>query len=295
MSEESILKGAPIAERIRQRAALETARLVKAGVAPRLASILSPQAADARIYADSQKRACEKAGISYAERPLLPEFRQEDLLRIVTQLNQDPEVTGIFIHTPLPDGMSLEEARRVMDPGKDVECVHPISMGALVSGVFDTGPCTAAAVVEMMKESGVPLQGANAVIVGRSPAVGRSVALMLLAEKKGATVTVCHSATANLAAETARGDFLVAALGRPGFIKAEMIKPGAVVIDVGTNVVRGADGVERLVGDVDFEAAKSRCRAITPVPGGVGPVTVAFLLWNIAVRAGAALRAKTQA
>jgi len=161
-----------------------------------------------------------------------------------------------------------------------------------VSGTFEIGPCTAAAVVEMMKESGAPIEGANAVIVGRSPAVGRSVALMLLAEKKGATVTVCHSATSDLAAETRKGDFLVAAIGKPGFIKGGMIKAGAVVIDVGTNMVTDAAGESRLVGDVDFESAKPKCRAITPVPGGVGPVTVAFLLWNIAVRAGAALRRK---
>lgn len=294
MAEAVVLKGAPVAERIRQRAALEAARLKASGITPHLVSILSPQAADARVYADSQKRACDKVGISYDERPLLPEFKQVDLLRIIAQMNEDPEVTGIFIHTPLPAGMNLDEARRAMDPEKDVECVHPLNMGALASGVFDMGPCTAAAVVEMMKESGAPLLGANAVIVGRSPAVGRSVALMLLAEKKGATVTVCHSATGNLAAEAARGDFLVAALGRPGFIKGEMVKPGAVVIDVGTNVVKGADGVERLVGDVDFEAAKARARALTPVPGGVGPVTVAFLLWNIVVRAGAALRKRAE-
>ena len=281
MSGPVVLKGGAIAQRLRDSAAQEAARLKGKGIVPKLASVLAAGAGDARAYADSQRRACEKAGIEYAERLLEASASQADLLALVEELKRDGSVTGVFLHEPMPAGLDLAGARMALGPGKDVEGMHPALMGMLALGEPVRVPCTAAAVAEILRECGVPLAGADLVIVGRSPIVGRALALLLLTDRKAPTVTVCHSATADLAAQTRRADFLVVAMGKPAFIKAGMVREGAVVVDVGTNVVKGPDGSDKLVGDVAFDEVAPKCRVITPVPGGVGPVTTACLLRNI--------------
>jgi len=279
MGEPVLLKGAPVAKRIREAAASEAAALKAEGREPHLSVIFDPKAPDARMYADSQRKACEAAGLKFSENPY--PASHDALIDLIDRLNVERGITGLFLHTPAPAGIRLEEARARMDPERDVEGIHPANLGALVLGVPAAFPCTAEAAVEMMRESGVPYAGARAVIVGRSPTVGRAVALLLLAEKKSATVTVCHSATADIASETLRADFLIVAMGKPGFIRGAMVREGAVVIDVGTNMVKQADGTEKLTGDVAFAEVAPKARAITPVPGGVGPVTTACLVRNV--------------
>ncbi len=281
MSEPVLLKGAALAKRIREEAATEAARLRERGVLPHLAAVLASGVPEARTYADSQRKACEKAGIGFSEHVIGPPFNQEDLMAKIEGLKADPVVTGVFLHEPMPGSIDLSSVRLALGPEKDVEGMHPALMGQLALGTPVRVPCTAAAVAELIRECGAPLAGKDMVIVGRSPIVGRALALFLLVERKAPTVTICHSATSDLAAQTRRADFLVVSIGRPAFVKGDMVKEGAVVIDVGTNVVRADDGTEKLVGDVAFDEVAPHCRAITPVPGGVGPVTTAILLRNI--------------
>jgi len=281
MAEMEILKGGPIAQRIREEAAAEVGRLKERGIVPHLTAILASGEADARTYADSQKKACEKTGILFSERVIAPPFSQEELLSIIDGLKRDAAVTSVFIHEPMPSSIDLSAARIALGPEKDAEGMHPYLMGMLAYGEPIRVPCTAAAVAEIIRNCGIPSAGKDLVIVGRSPIVGRALALLLLADRKAPTVTVCHSATFDLPAQTRRADFLVSCVGRPGFIKADMVKEGAIVIDVGTNVIRAEDGSEKLVGDVAYDEVAPKCRAITPVPGGVGPVTTACLIRNI--------------
>jgi len=291
MAEPVILKGGPLATRIWEEAASGAAKLRERGITPHLAVVLASGEPEARAYADSQRKACEKAGIEYSERVLGAPFSQDNLNAILAELNADQKVTGVFIHEPMPGSIDLLAARLALGPGKDVEGMHPELLGLLAMGTPSRVPCTAAAVAELIRECGIPSAGKDLVIVGRSPIVGRALALLLLVERKAPTVTVCHSATEDLAAQTRRADFLVVSIGRAGFIHGDMVKEGAVVIDVGTNVVRAADGTEKLVGDVDFEKVAPRCRVITPVPGGVGPVTTSCLLRNVVAAAANKRRA----
>jgi len=276
------LKGAPIAQRIRDEVAAAVTGLKARGVHPHLAFVVPAGDPGAAYYGEAQKRACEKAGIGHGIHVLSSLPSQAGLVAEITRLAADPVVTGIIVHSPMPAPLDLVAAReRALPPDMDVEAVLPQSCGLLASGVIRQVPCTAAAVLELMKAVDVPFAGKDAVIVGRSVTVGRPLALLLLADKKGPTVTVCHSATGDLAAHARRADFLVAAIGKPGFITADMVKPGAVVIDVGTNAVKRPDGTEATVGDVAFDSVAPLCAAITPVPGGVGPVTTACLLRNV--------------
>jgi methylenetetrahydrofolate dehydrogenase (NADP+)/methenyltetrahydrofolate cyclohydrolase len=278
----NLLKGASIAQKIRDSVAADVEKLKARGVHPYLAFVVPPDDPGAAYYGDAQKRACEKAGIGHGIHVLASPLSQAGLVAAISGLASDPKVTGIIVHSPMPAPLDLVAARdRALPPDMDVEAVLPQSCGLLASGVIRQAPCTASAALELMKASGVPFAGRDAVIVGRSVTVGRSLALLLLADRKGPTVTVCHSATADLAAHTLRADFLVAAIGKPGFITAGMVKPGAVVIDVGTNAVKRPDGTETTVGDVSFDLVAPLCAAITPVPGGVGPVTTACLLRNV--------------
>ena len=281
MGEPVLLRGAPIAQRIRDEVAADVAELIARNIHPHLAFIRPATDGGAGAYAQSLRRSCEKTGIVYSEH-LLPEpHRQQDLLDVIDRLRDDPHVTGVILHAPLSAPFDEAGARERLGADLDVEGLHPEALGRLVRGAPRLVPCTAAAAWELLKVSGAPLAGRHLVIVGRSPSVGRALALLVLMEKQAPSVTVCHSVTADLPSLTRSADFLVVATGTPSLIRGEMVRAGAVVIDVGTNMVMGADGQEYLTGDVEFSSVAPRCSVITPVPGGVGPMTAALLLRNV--------------
>lgn len=206
---------------------------------------------------------------------MLPESTtEEELLRLIEKLNEDKEVSGILCQLPLPDHINEESVINAISPTKDVDAFHPVNVGKIMTGNYDFVPCTPAGVMELIKESGIDINGKECVVVGRSNIVGKPMAMLLL--HSNGTVTICHSRTKDLAEKTRKADILVAAVGIPEFIKGDMIKPGAVVIDVGINRI----APKKLVGDVEFEAAEKVAGAITPVPGGVGPMTIAMLMKN---------------
>ncbi len=211
----------------------------------------------------------------YSEEYALPaETTEQELLDLIEKLNKDKKINGILVQLPVPKHINEETIINAIDPKKDVDAFHPVNVGKIMVGNFDFVPCTPAGVMELIKESGIDVEGKECVVVGRSNIVGKPQAMLLL--HKNATVTICHSRTRDLAEKTKNADILVAAVGIPEFIKGDMIKPGAVIIDVGIN--RVAD--KKLVGDVDFEACEKIASAITPVPGGVGPMTIAMLMKN---------------
>ena len=242
--------------------------------APALAVILVGNNPASEIYVRNKKRSCEKVGIRSLSYDLPASTTQEALLQLVATLNQDPEVDGILVQLPLPEHINPETIIETIEPKKDVDGFHPYNVGRLALKMPLLRPCTPRGVMIMLEHAGIEVKGKHAVVIGASNIVGRPMALELLLAR--ATVTVCHSATADLAAEVRRADIIVAGVGRPFFVKGDWIKPGAVVIDVGIN--RLDDG--KVVGDVDFAAAQTVASAITPVPGGVGLMTVATLLQN---------------
>lgn len=242
--------------------------------APALAVILVGNNPASEIYVRNKKRSCEKVGIRSLSYDLPASTTQEALLQLVATLNQDPEVDGILVQLPLPEHINPETIIETIDPKKDVDGFHPYNVGRLALKMPLLRPCTPRGVMIMLEHAGIEVKGKHAVVIGASNIVGRPMALELLLAR--ATVTVCHSATADLAAEVRRADIIVAGVGRPFFVKGDWIKPCAVVIDVGIN--RLDDG--KVVGDVDFAAAQTVASAITPVPGGVGLMTVATLLQN---------------
>jgi methylenetetrahydrofolate dehydrogenase (NADP+)/methenyltetrahydrofolate cyclohydrolase len=274
MSETMIIDGKQVAARVRAEVKTDVERYVAShGEAPGLATVLVGDDEASRIYVSGKQKACAEAGIRSTGHELAESATASDLRGLLTELNASPEVDGILLQLPLPDHLDADEMTGIINPQKDVDGLTPTNAGLLAQGSPALVPATPAGVIELLRESETPLEGAEAVIVGRSGLVGRPLAFLLLAEN--ATVTVCHSRTRDLAGTCRRGDVLVAAVGRPQLIGADMVKPGATVIDVGIN--RTADG---LVGDVDFAAASEVARAITPVPGGVGPMTIAMLLKN---------------
>ncbi len=250
------------------------ARLAAGKRAPALAVILIGDDPASAVYVRNKKKSCEKAGIRSLAWDLPASTTQEELLAIVDQLNADNEVDGILVQLPLPGHIDPQAVIERIAPHKDVDGFHPYNMGRLAIKMPLLRPCTPRGVMTLLEKYGIDPKGKKAVIVGASNIVGRPQALEMLLAR--ATVTVCHSATENLAAEVAAADIVVAAVGKPGFVKGEWIKPGAVVIDVGIN--RLADGT--LAGDVEFALASERAAFITPVPGGVGPMTIATLLQN---------------
>ena len=269
----TLIDGRAIAAAIRSEVAAEVAALKSAGVSPTLAIVLPTRDEAAVWYVGSLERAGAELGID-VRRVELDEPAEEELAASLDELSLDPGVHGIICQTPLPEGLALATVAEHVAAAKDVDGANPVSLGRLTAGQRCFAPATAQAVVEILHREQVPLAGANAVVVGRSIVVGKPAAMLLLAEN--ATVTVCHSKTADLAAETRRADVLVVAAGKAAMIGAEHVKPGAVVIDVGTNP--SPDG--GIAGDVEPVA-----KAITPVPGGVGPVTTAVLLRNVAAAA----------
>ena len=244
------------------------------GVVPGLAVVIVGDDPASRVYVNNKKKACAEIGIYSEEYALSSETTQEELLALIDKLNKKDDISGILVQLPVPSQINEETVINAIAPQKDVDAFHPVNVGKIMVGNYDFVPCTPAGVMELIKESGIEIAGKECVIVGRSNIVGKPQAMLLLHEN--GTVTICHSKTKDLAEKTRRADILVAAVGRPNFITGDMVKEGAVVIDVGIN--RMPD--KKLVGDVDFAACEKVAGAITPVPGGVGPMTIAMLMRN---------------
>ncbi|NGO53127.1 bifunctional 5,10-methylenetetrahydrofolate dehydrogenase/5,10-methenyltetrahydrofolate cyclohydrolase [Allomesorhizobium camelthorni] len=275
------LKGGPVAARIiaEVRAAADSA--TAEGFRPKLVSITVGDVAAVDVYVRNQRAKAELGGIDFEERRFPAELTAGELEAAIHGMNADPRVTGIIIQRPVPPHIPIKAIQAAIHPLKDVEGMHPASIGNIVYNELDLAPCTAAASVELLKATGLDLKGLEVVMVGHSEIVGKPIAFLLMSE--GATVTVCHHMTRSVAAHARRADALFVAVGKPRLIKADMVKPGAAVIDIGINAETLADGSTRIVGDVDTDSVKEVASWITPVPGGVGPVTVAILLRNTMV------------
>jgi len=271
---DKIIDGKAIAAEMREEIAAETAQLKQRGVTPGLAVILVGEDPASRVYVSMKEKACEKTGIFSDEHKLPAETSEEQLLALVDEMNGEEKIDGILVQLPLPDHIDENKVLEAISPKKDVDGFHPYNVGRLVTGNPLFQPCTPFGIMKMLEHTGVDLAGKEVVVVGRSNIVGKPVALMCLA--RHATVTVCHSRTLGLAEHVLKADVVVAAVGVPEMIKGGWIKDGAVVIDVGVNRV----GEKKLIGDVEFAAAKEKASAITPVPGGVGPMTITMLLYN---------------
>jgi len=274
-----IIDGKAIAARIRAGLKTRVAELLAGGIQPGLAVILAGDDPASQVYVRNKTAACAEIGFRTFDHRLPATVTEPDLLALVGELNHDPAVDGILVQMPLPVGLDGRRVLLAIAPDKDVDGIHPDNLGRLLMGQPRFVACTPLGIMRLLAEANTPLAGADAVVVGRSNMVGKPMAaLLMLAD---ATVTICHSRTRDLSERVKRADVVVAAVGRAEMIKGEWIKPGATVIDVGIN--RRADG--KLIGDVEFAAAVERARAITPVPGGVGPMTIAMLLGNTLVSA----------
>ena len=270
-----LINGKEIAASVREKVRLEAAELrEKTGVVPGLAVILVGDDPASKIYVGNKKKACLEAGFNSFEHILPAETTQQELLELIAKLNEDPAVHGILCQLPLPEHIDERAVIAAISPKKDVDAFHPVNVGKIMIGDYDFLPCTPAGVMELIHSTGVSVGGKRCVVVGRSNIVGKPMSMLLLHEN--GTVTVCHSKTADLADECRRADILVAAVGKAKLITADMVKEGAVVVDVGMN--RDSNG--KLCGDVDFENVEPKASFITPVPGGVGPMTIAMLMRN---------------
>lgn len=269
-----ILDGKAVSQRIKDELKTEVENLKKEGKTVGLAVIIVGDNPASRIYVNNKKKACEQLGIHSEEFALPAETTEEELKALVEKLNNDSSIDGILVQLPLPKHINEEAVINTISAKKDVDAFHPSNVGKIMIGNYDFLPCTPAGVMELIAESGISVEGKNCVVVGRSNIVGKPQAMLLL--QKNGTVTICHSRTKDLATVTREADILVAAVGVPELIKGDMIKEGAVVIDVGMN--RLPD--KKLVGDVAFEECEKKAAAITPVPGGVGPMTIAMLMKN---------------
>jgi len=280
-----ILDGVTIGKAIREEVAAEVARFRSRGRKPGLAAVLVGEDPASAVYVRSKGKACEEAGMHSVTIRLPVDAPEAELLETVDRLNGDPEIHGILVQLPLPKHINSEKVLRRIDPSKDVDGFHPVNVGKLVIGDKTAfRPATPYGVQQMLIRSGIETKGAHAVIVGRSNIVGRPMANLLIQQGPGgdATVTVCHSRTRDLPSVTRQADILIAAIGKPEFVRADMVRPGAVVIDVGINRVDDPSRPKgyRLVGDVAYDSVAQIASAITPVPGGVGPMTIAMLLQN---------------
>jgi methylenetetrahydrofolate dehydrogenase (NADP+) / methenyltetrahydrofolate cyclohydrolase len=276
-----LLLGGPIADEIRAAVAENIfAFREREGRTPTLAIVIVGRNAPSMVYLQQILKSCDMVGIGRRAVELDGEVTERAVVEAIEQLNDDPDVAGIIVQMPLPPTIRLRNVVDAIDPAKDIDGIHPLNAGLLRLGYDGFLPATAHAAVEILRRSGIEIEGRDAVVIGRSTVVGMPAAFLLVRED--ATVTVCHSRTTDLAAHVSRGDIVVVAAGQPGLVTGDMLKPGAVVVDVGINVVDG-----KLVGDVDFESASRVASAITPVPGGVGPLTNAMLLSHL-VRAAEA-------
>jgi len=269
-----VIDGKAIAVKIRGELTVRVADLKSRGVVPGLAVVLVGEDPASKVYVSMKEKACSDVGIFSDEYKLSAETSETELLSLIANLNADRKINGILVQLPLPKHINTEKVLEAISPDKDVDGFHPYNVGRLMVGKPTFQPCTPYGVMVMMKEIGLDLTGKNVVVVGRSNIVGKPVAMMCL--QQHATVTICHSRTKNLADVVRSADVVIAAVGVPEMIKGDWIKEGAVVIDVGVNRV----GEKKLVGDVEYAAAFERASAITPVPGGVGPMTITMLLYN---------------
>jgi methylenetetrahydrofolate dehydrogenase (NADP+)/methenyltetrahydrofolate cyclohydrolase len=279
-----ILDGKEAARQVREELRGRVRELVASGRTPRLVVVLVGDDPASRVYVRTKGKAAREIGIDAETREIPAGTSQEELERVIDALGRDPAVHGILVQLPLPNGLDADRVVRRIPPSKDVDGLHPVNIGELARGTPRFAPCTPAGVLELLDRHGVDVRGKHVVIVGRSNLVGRPLAsLLLLKGRRGdATVTVCHSRSDDLAGVVRTGDIVVAAVGRPRTVVADMVKPGAVVVDVGINRIEdpGSESGSRLVGDVDYDGVKEVASWITPVPGGVGPMTVAMLLAN---------------
>ncbi len=279
-----LIKGAEVAAQIREELKQELVELkTKHNVVPGLATVLVGADPASQVYVGAKEKTCQALGI-YSERHDLPEnTTQQELIALVQKLNKDPKINGILVQLPLPKHLNEEEVLYAIDPRKDVDGFHPVNVGRLMIGEPDYMPCTPAGIQQLLIRSGTKIDGAEVVVVGRSNIVGKPIANILLQKRPGAnaTVTICHTGTRDLAFHTRRADILIVAAGKPKAITADMVKDGVVVIDVGVNEIgKTPEGKRILAGDVDFDAVKEKAKAITPVPGGVGPMTITMLMMN---------------
>ena len=271
----TIIDGKELAKHIREELKEEVKELKNAEIHPKLAVIMVGDDPASKVYVRNKSKACEDVGIEYEEHLLSSKTTREELLELIEKLNNDETVHGILVQSPLPEGLDANEAFRTILPKKDVDGFHPVNVGKLSLNQDCFVSCTPYGIIKMLEAYNVPIEGANAVIIGRSNIVGKPLAQCLL--NKNATVTICHSKTKNLKEITKKADILIAAIGKSKFVTEDMVKENATVIDVGIN--RNEEG--KLVGDTDFENIKEKVSFIIPVPGGVGPMTIAMLMYNV--------------
>lgn len=269
-----LIDGKAISAQVKAEVAAEVQKLEGEGIKVGLAVVIVGNNSASRVYVNNKKKACAEVGILSEEYALAEETTQEELLALIEKLNARKDINGILVQLPLPKHIDEKTVIDAISPLKDVDAFHPVNVGKIMIGDFDFLPCTPAGIIELLDKSGVDLTGKECVVIGRSNIVGKPMAMLLL--HRNATVTICHSKTRNLAEVTRRADVLVVAIGRAKFVTADMVKPGAVVIDVGMD--RDENG--KLCGDVDFDSVGEVAGMITPVPGGVGPMTIATLLKN---------------
>lgn len=279
-----IISGTEVARQIREELKQEIAQLkAKHNVVPGLVTVLVGADPASQVYVSQKEKTAKELSI-YSERHDLPEkTAQKDLLALIDKLNKDPRINGILVQLPLPKHLNETEVLYAIDPKKDVDGFHPVNVGKLMIGEADYLPCTPAGVQQLLIRTGVKIDGAEVVVMGRSNIVGKPIANILLQKKPGAnaTVTVCHTGTRDISFHTRRADIIIVAAGRPKAVTADMVKEGVVVIDVGVNEIgKTPDGKRILVGDVDYDGVKEKASAITPVPGGVGPMTITMLMMN---------------
>lgn len=279
-----IISGTEIAKQIREELKQEIAELKeKHGLVPGLVTILVGEDPASQVYVGQKVKTCAALGV-YSEKHDLPaDISEEDLLKLIDRLNKDPKIHGILVQLPLPKHINETEVLFAIDPKKDVDGFHPVNVGKLMIGEPEYLPCTPHGIQQLLIRSGVKIEGAEVVIVGRSNIVGKPIANILLQKREGAnaTVTICHTRTKDMSFHTKRADILIVAAGKPKAITADMVKEGVVVIDVGVNRIGMSEsGKAILAGDVDFDAVKEKAKAITPVPGGVGPMTITMLMLN---------------
>ncbi len=289
-----ILDGKALSAEMRDELKARVQTLQQAGITPGLGVLLVGDDPASRSYVTAKEKACADTGIHSQEMRLSAEATRDDILTVVNTYNEDPRIHGILVQLPLPDAAMEQDVIAAIDPDKDVDGFHPVNIGRMMLGLPAFLPCTPHGILQMLHRSGYPLAGRHVVVVGRSNIVGRPLANLLTMKNElgNATVTLCHTGTRDLSVHTRQADVVVAAAGRPNTITGDMIKEGAVVVDVGVNRVDDASRPRgyRLVGDVDFEAAQDRVAAITPVPGGVGPMTITMLLYNTVASAERGLK-----
>ena len=270
-----LLDGKKVSQLTKDRLKEKVEILKQEGITPKLAVIMVGSDSASQIYVRNKSKACDYIGIKFEEHLLPEETKQEELLNLIEELNNKKEINGILLQSPIPRNLDINEAFRKISPEKDVDGFHPVNVGKLVLGQDTFISCTPFGIMKILEEYNIDIEGKNAVVIGRSNIVGKPMSQCLL--NKNATVTICHSKTKNLAEITKNADILVAAIGKPCFVTEDMVKPGAIVIDVGIN--RMEDG--KLKGDVYFETVNQKASYITPVPGGVGPMTIAMLMTNV--------------